>query len=188
VKILKGLFVVGLLLGMSGCATYTSGTTQDIKIVTSGVDNVICTLSNDDYKYIVVAPATIDVERDDKDLKLICHKAGYLDVHEKLESKVFLAKTVFGNAYNGFVPGIAYDVMSGANYNYPDMIIVSMKRDPSRYIIDREPKYVLPKKEYDLVASIDPSKVMPVKANSSFPQLSEEEQDTANAIFRSIVK
>ena len=179
-KVLKSLFIVSLLLGMSGCATYSNSTSQSIEIRTSGVDNVTCTLGNSDYKYELIAPGKITVERDNEDLEVICRKAGYVAVHKKIRSGAYLGKAVLGNTYNGILPGLTYDLVTGSYNQYPDMVIVDIKRNPNRLTTNMKPRYVLPKKEYR-IAYFGADKIRT-------PYFSNKKLQTLKAIKGSVVK
>jgi len=182
VKILRGVLIFCALLSFTGCATYTNKQTQKIEIRTSGVDNVNCYISNSTFQYELIAPGKIAVARTSEDYDVICSKAGYYEVHEKIRPQTMIGKATVGNVYNGVLPGLLYDIASNSMNEFPDMVMLKMERDPNRYMVARAEKYVLPEKDYDELAYLYDDKKEPSA------EVKRQSADAYKAVYESVVK
>lgn len=119
--------LVAVLLG--GCATVLEGSIKqtDIKIV--GSEKARCVIYNDDYKYLVNAPAKVPLERSHKDLTADCY--GENGKHRVVTIPSMGSSAAAVNALNGVVPGVAVDVTSGAAFTFPNEIVIDFDREPN---------------------------------------------------------
>lgn len=117
--LLSTTLVVGLL---SGCSTVMNGTLQKVDIKLVGAKKARCVLSNDDFRYLVNAPASVRIERSSKPLNVDCLAPGGVRESFTIEPRIN-AETGL-NFTNGIVPGVTTDLASGAAYNYPFEVVV----------------------------------------------------------------
>ena len=118
------LAIASLALGLSGCASMVDKSAQDVVFSVDGPALASCKLANDDYMYRFQVPAKVNLERHRADLLLTCVAPGYYDFERVVESKI--NAKVNWNAFNGYVPGAAYDVGTKAAYDFPDRVLIAM--------------------------------------------------------------
>lgn len=110
---------------LTSCASITTGSNQSIGITTAPDTHATCELSNDKGTwYIPDTPASITVNRSYSDLTIICkkeQKAGTVKVKSSTKGMMF------GNILAGGIIGGAIDAGTGAGYDYPTTITVSLK-------------------------------------------------------------
>ena len=118
----KLLFVAAMLC-LGGCATVIKGSSQDI-LIDSDPQGASCELTRSGVilGQVNPTPAKFKVSRDKDALSVACNKAGYGTGRTTVESK-FNGAT-FGNILLGGVIGVVVDASSGANYTYPEQIMV----------------------------------------------------------------
>jgi hypothetical protein len=116
------------LVTLGGCASITGGTNQVISVETRdkglAVSGAACTLTNPKGTFFVTSPGTVTIQRAYDDLNVKCEKEG-------LQPGLVAAKSstkgmAFGNIIFGGIIGAAIDVGSGAAYDYPSLVMVSM--------------------------------------------------------------
>ncbi len=117
------LFGAATVLG--SCATVLAGTTQNVTI-DSDLTQASCRVTR---AGVVIAdrlatPRKINVPRQKEPLELSCTAIGMAD-KQQIVPAGFSGATV-GNIFMGGLIGAAVDAGSGANYAYPDRIIVVM--------------------------------------------------------------
>lgn len=102
---------------LSGCATITQGTGQDIRVATLP-DGASCTLSRAGVALgtIESTPGSVHVERTKDDISIICNKRGYGQAEGTSRSKVEGA--VLGNILLGGGIGWAIDSANGSDNKY----------------------------------------------------------------------
>ena len=128
----KTLGFLGVLanLGMVGCATVTTGTSQTITIdtVPSGA---VCRMMREDHVVGVVnpTPGSVAVSKDKDTIAVSCEKDEYLTADEELDAE-FQGATL-GNVLLGGVIGVVVDASSGAANKYPDSITIALT--PARF-------------------------------------------------------
>jgi hypothetical protein len=117
--------LVGLALGVSGCATVLAGTTQDVYIQSEppGAD---CRLDRNGSNVGLVSPTPgkVNLSRSKADVIVSCTRDGYERSDELLASS-FNGATV-GNILLGGLVGVAVDAASGANSYYPERVTIVM--------------------------------------------------------------
>ncbi len=108
---------------LGACATLVSGTSQNISVATEP-DGAVCDLNRAGQTIGVInpAPGTVRIDRGKNDVLVTCKKDGFVDQAETLPAG-FTGTTV-GNVIAGGLIGIAVDAASGANYKYPESILV----------------------------------------------------------------
>jgi hypothetical protein len=122
----KAVSVLAGILLLGGCATFEVGTTQDIDVTTPSADGATCVLSNADGQRSVTTPATVRIGRSRSDLTVRCTKPGFLpavtvvragrsEYHTQIKDPSFLS-----------LPEIAVDAASGAMWEYPGTVAVTM--------------------------------------------------------------
>lgn len=122
------LLISAGLLGLSGCASITGTSVQPVSVtaVCDGakvVKDAICTLMNDKGQWFVTSPGSTMIQKSYGDLSVTCKKEEAVGV---LVVKSSNNSNVWGNILAGGVIGYAVDSSSGAGFNYPNMISVTM--------------------------------------------------------------
>jgi hypothetical protein len=121
------LLACASLVALGGCATVIKGTTQDIAVETNP-PGATCTVSRNGAQIATLSatPGKVQVSRDKSPIMVSCAKAPELaaPVSQTVESK-FNGAT-FGNILAGGVIGVVVDASTGANYTYPEQVMVSL--------------------------------------------------------------
>ncbi len=119
---------MGVAVLNSGCASIVNGHNQSLSVQARSkgdqVADANCKLSNDKGVWYLKTPGSTTVRRSYEDLAVLCEKPG-------LEAGLTSAKSstkamAFGNILFGGVIGVGVDTISGAAYDYPDVILVDM--------------------------------------------------------------
>ncbi len=115
-----GLFA----LGLSGCASILSGTTETISF-DSNPQGATCQLVRQGTVVAsVVTPGSLQLDRSKYNVDVTCRKDGYQDATGQLESGT--EGNVVGNILLGGVVGWAVDSASGADNKYPTQLTVTL--------------------------------------------------------------
>jgi hypothetical protein len=134
--------LLGLLL-LPGCATIFEGTSQSVAISTDppGAD---CTIDRAGSRVGQVnpTPGLIHIDKSKNDLTVSCKHAGYQTATVAQSSKFQL--TTFGNILIGGVVGVVVDAASGANFEYPTDVRMSMAPDPAAVPVAALPVAAMP--------------------------------------------
>lgn len=116
------------LLLLSACASLAAGSSQDIKLTSSGVGVSDCVLSNSRGAWEAKTPITLTLHRAGDDLAIRCDAVGgwHADLTVPASSRL-LAST---NAIMGLgaIGGVGIDMATGAAYQYPDEIEVKLTK------------------------------------------------------------
>ncbi|WP_244436298.1 hypothetical protein [Herbaspirillum frisingense] len=117
--------LAALLLG--GCASITGTQTQPISVIANQGSQIIsgasCTLSNDVGKWYVKTPGSVAIKKSTGDLLVECAKDGV----SGQQNVVSRANTnVWGNLLLGGPIGYVVDRSSGAGFDYPDSVTVTL--------------------------------------------------------------
>jgi uncharacterized protein YceK len=119
-RILNTIFLILVALLLASCSTVLNTTTQDVEIKSNPANAKIFV----DGKKFGTTPQVINIDRgSDHSLKL------ELDGHDVYETQVTrkISFWFWGNAFNGFIPGMLTDMFTGAMYNMmPDKIEVEL--------------------------------------------------------------
>ena len=113
------------LLALGGCATVMEGTDQSISINTSP-GGAACSLERKGVVLGSVAPTpgSMKVSKSKDDITVRCTKAGFEDIMSSITPK--FGGTTFGNIIIGGGVGAIVDAASGANYEYPGNISLTL--------------------------------------------------------------
>jgi hypothetical protein len=118
-----GLCAGGCLLSiLTGCASVTHGTSQQVKIETltadgKVVDGAECRVFNDKAEATVPSGSSVTVRRSGATLSIECKQAGQLPANGQATSRVNAG--MVGNVLIGGLIGAAIDSGTGAGFNYP---------------------------------------------------------------------
>ena len=130
----KKLWILALIVSTSGCAAVTGSTDQTLSVQAFAKDEqiqgVMCELENDKGKWFVTTPGTVQIDRSNEDLIVICRKEG----HETGTANVVSSAgaSVAGNVGLALlvpivgIVGALIDHNSGATYKYPTNIQIRM--------------------------------------------------------------
>ena len=128
------IFRFGILFSIlaivSGCSTLTGeGTSQNIAVFTYKSDNEMldgarCQLTNDEGSWTAITPASVMVQRSNKDLVVRCVKDGYSDGEANVVSDT--KSNMFGNIIFGGGVGAIIDHNNGSAYVYPNTVNITM--------------------------------------------------------------
>lgn len=118
------------LLTITGCASISGEKTQPVTLKAvyenQEVAGVECTLMNDYGKWAVTTPASVVVHKSTGDLAVDCSKDSNTVGHETVVSKSNGA--IWGNVLAGGGIGYLVDRNTGAGFNYPDSIVVMLRK------------------------------------------------------------
>jgi hypothetical protein len=130
--VLKKLLLMAFcLFGLSGCASIVSGVNQIVSVEARddrgvGITGAACKLTNNKGSWFVTTPGSTIVNRSMEDLAVRCEKE---NINIGLTSAKSITKGMaFGNILFGGVIGAGVDVASGAAFDYPQIITVTMRR------------------------------------------------------------
>ncbi len=116
---------------LSGCASVTSGKFQPLSVAAvkggEDVDNAKCALTNDKGTWYANTPGSVMVQKSYGDLVVVCKKTGYKP--GTLSVKSASNGGVWGNIIAGGLIGYAVDASSGAGFDYPTNLTVSMGKN-----------------------------------------------------------
>jgi hypothetical protein len=130
---------------LSACATVIEKPTQDLKIEILGTGEALCDVTQSGRRYRAYAPSTIKIRKSHDLLNVRCFAPGNREKTVVLESKV--TNSVLANVANGVLPGMTWDVASGAAFRYPDTVVVDFTDMPPQ-------PYPLP--DYQAVLNANP--------------------------------
>ena len=122
------------LVGLSGCASIITGTSQSIAISTPNASAASCVLSNSEGTWSVTTPAVTHVEKSRKDIHVNCSKQGYQDAVAMIPSE--FQPWTLGNILIGGLIGVGVDAATGAMNEYPDNFAVSMSPATTSSLLD----------------------------------------------------
>ncbi len=129
-KILTTTVILGLLI-LTGCASITGSTSQNISVQTkeptgAEVVGASCELTNSKGKWFVATPGTVGVSRSNDNMQLLCKKDGYEPGRNGIVSDT--KGMMFGNILFGGGIGAIIDHTSGAAYEYPSVFQIIMSK------------------------------------------------------------
>jgi hypothetical protein len=124
------------MIAISGCSTITTGTTQNLTILTPHAEGAKCSLKDSKQAqwYVDQTPGTVLVQKGDGPMIINCAKEGYKET--SLVVKEGLAGMTFGNVILGGGVGVIVDAASGAAQEYPDQVTVWM--EPNTWASEKE--------------------------------------------------
>ena len=124
--------LASIVLTLSGCASITGSTTQNISVQTRTPDGkevkeVQCDLINKRGTYFVTSPGTIVISRSNDDLHVTCRKDSFENGKASVVSDT--KGSMFGNILLGGGIGAIVDHNNGSAYEYPNFLQVVMGSD-----------------------------------------------------------
>jgi hypothetical protein len=109
------------LLGFGGCATVTTGTTQTLVVFVVGPASGECVLQQLDYRPVTLASGKeVSIPRGDAPLAIRCSGMGFNT------ASVLVQPRVHERARIGLPFGMLVDHLSGARYEYPAQVTVTL--------------------------------------------------------------
>ena len=130
----KKLLLITLISSTTGCASITGSSDQTISIQTFAqtkmLQGVVCEIENDKGKWFVTTPGTVQIDRSNEDLVVICKKDGHDTGMANVVSGA--GASVAGNVGLALlipivgIVGAIVDHSSGATYKYPTNVQVYM--------------------------------------------------------------
>lgn len=120
--------VVGLTLSMlDGCASVINGVQQKVAVSTSPIQGASCSLQNDKGIWEAKStPALVTIHRSYQNLVVHCRKPGYGSTTRLVQSKT--KPIMYGYAIMNGIIGTSVDMATGAAYDYPTKVNVSIKQ------------------------------------------------------------
>ncbi|MCR6632885.1 MAG: hypothetical protein NVV74_24135 [Magnetospirillum sp.] len=110
----------------AGCSTVIDGTRQTIR-VNSDPARAACVLTRDAQIIAeTVTPGRVEVEKDKRDIQMVCSAEGYEDKLLTLRSG--LAPAAFANIVGTAGIGWAVDSLTGADNSYPEVVTVILRK------------------------------------------------------------
>jgi len=113
---------------LSGCASIVTGHNQSLSVTASSetqdVSGAQCSLKNDKGQWFATTPGSVTVRRSYSALTVDC-QSEQLTGSNQVASKT--KAMALGNVVFGGLIGVGLDVASGAAYDYPDVVHVSMR-------------------------------------------------------------
>ena len=117
-----------VLAALAGCASIVNGQNQSLSVEArsdSGpVSGTNCKLSNNKGTWFVTTPGSTLVQRSFEDLAVRCERDDYEPGLISVKSNT--KGMAFGNILFGGIIGAGVDMSTGAAYDYPTLITVSM--------------------------------------------------------------
>lgn len=133
---LSRISIVSMAVLLSACATVSgSSPYQSISVQTFAADGseitgVKCDMTNDEGTWFAQTPGSANIHRSNKDLQVICRKAG---VDVGTANVVSRTKgNMWGNIILGGGVGAVVDHNNGTAYEYPGLIKIFMGRANQR--------------------------------------------------------
>jgi hypothetical protein len=124
IRVSAGLALVAAL-GLGGCASIITGTSQEIAIATTpGGARCVLTRENDTIATLESTPGKVTVRKDKHDILVTCDKAGYQTATKYLHSDVEAG--TFGNIIAGGLIGWGIDSATGADNKYDEAVSIPM--------------------------------------------------------------
>lgn len=123
---------IGFLILVTGCASITRGTTQQVAISTNPT-GAQCTLDQNGKRIAEIpsTPQVVTVSKSRHTLNITCSKAGYETVIHQIPSDI--EAMTAGNVIFGGVVGLAIDAGSGAINKYDANIKITLFPDNSQF-------------------------------------------------------
>jgi hypothetical protein len=127
--LLRLMASMAILALCTGCASIVSGTNQSLSITSAGpsgtdVAGAKCMLANDKGSWYATTPGSVTVHRSYGDLTVNCTLDGVDPGATTIKSST--KGMAAGNILFGGLIGVGVDVASGAAYDYPNLIRVTM--------------------------------------------------------------
>lgn len=113
----------------TGCASVTGSPHQTIALQTKNqkgedVTEAKCELNNDKGRWYLTTPGSTMVQRSNKDMSIVCEKAGHDTARKTIVSETTGA--MYGNIILGGAIGAIVDHNNGSAYEYPVIVHIDM--------------------------------------------------------------
>ncbi|MGJ7528391.1 hypothetical protein [Variovorax sp. GB1P17] len=110
---------------LTGCASVTHGTTQNVKIETMTAEGKVvngakCLITNDRNDAVMRSGDSVPVRRSSANLSIECSQPGFAPANGQAVSRANVGMA--GNILIGGLIGAAVDAGTAAGYNYPSWI------------------------------------------------------------------
>ena len=120
-------FLITALLMLPSCASIVAGSTDSVKIATSPPSQSNCSLANQRGAWSAISGGEAEIKRSRTTLDVSCTDAATgAQGKTRLESGV--EPWVFGNILFGGLIGLGVDWGTGAAYDYPDGVSISLSQ------------------------------------------------------------
>ena len=127
VRLFVSFFLACLLTALTGCASIRDSKNQPVSVsaVCDGqpVAEASCTLMNDKGSWYVKTPGSVMIQKAYGDLAVDCKKG---DAVASTKFKSSSNGGVWGNLLAGGIIGYAVDAISGAGFDYPSTMTVTL--------------------------------------------------------------
>ena len=126
---MKTIFALSAVLALTGCASVIGEKMQPLSVTTvfesKEIAGLGCTLSNDAGSWTLTSPASVVVHKSTGDLAIDCKKDAYVG-NATAVSRANGA--VWGNLLLGGGIGYVVDRNTGAGFDYPSGIVVTVRQ------------------------------------------------------------
>lgn len=122
------IFSLLVVVLFSGCAWAVNDSIQDLTVETPGTQNAACNVYIEKFKYVFHPPQTLSISKSKSDMTVDCMAQG--NRRKKIFIKPKIDRTTTLNAFNGVLPGLAWDYTTGALYHYPSVVQVDFTHAP----------------------------------------------------------
>ncbi|RAK52695.1 hypothetical protein [Phenylobacterium deserti] len=118
----KPVLVFPVLISLAGCATLTQGTSQEIAVVTPGVEGAHCVITDANRKVatLMAGNTRAKLSRGRRPLMVRCEKAGFQPGVAEIKASMSSRSRVQAPL------GYAVDGLSGAMWSYPAEVTVTL--------------------------------------------------------------
>jgi hypothetical protein len=146
----RNILIICSVLLLGGCAYAFESQLQDVRIETPGAYNARCIVDVDGFRYKFNPPETVNIKKSKEDMLIDCRAPG-----NRTRTMTISPRDSEVSNYNfahGYVLGGAVDYISGAAFQYPDIILVDftgMENIPEDLPAHNAPDVIQPE-EYDL--------------------------------------
>lgn len=111
---------------LAGCSTVITGISQTIR-VNSDPTRAECVLTRDAQVIAeVMTPGRVEVDKDKRDIQMVCSAEGYDDKVVTLRSR--LSPATFANVISTAGIGFTVDALTGADNSYPEVVTVILRK------------------------------------------------------------
>ena len=127
-KMIKQIALIAFVaVNLSACASITRGSSQSMAVDTVPVSGAVCQLANENGQWTIAStPGSTTITRAGGPMTVSCStEDGYAGTSSVTSTT---AGATFGNILFGGIIGAAVDMSSGAAYDYPGQVVVSMRR------------------------------------------------------------
>jgi hypothetical protein len=126
-RISAGVIAIALTQ-IVGCASIVNGQNQSVSVDTrtdaGALAGANCRLSNNKGTWYVATPGSVTVQRSFEDMAVKCEKEPFEPGLASIKSST--KAMAFGNIIFGGVIGAGVDVATGAAYDYPALITITL--------------------------------------------------------------